>query len=392
MDPEAAIAVIVPPEWAARSFRSCEEGLNMPFLIDVATASPPFVVPQTKAADELKRRMGGQPVVNRMIDAAIARSGIARRSVVLSDAEGSAGTPFYPTAPDDDSPGTAERMRMYKTWSSKLAVAAASEVLLATRTSPAKITRLMTISCTGFSAPNFDHTLITSLGLPPGIKRTHIGFMGCAAALIGFNAAYEALHGKNERDEKVLLVAVELCSLHLQTTPSRDNILANMIFADGCGAAIFGSDIMTSARAELVATRSILFYDSTTSMGWEIGDHGFEMTLSSDLPDMIASKAVPAVKGMLLGMGLQPEDITLWALHPGGRAIIDALQTGLGLTDDETAASRAVLLEHGNMSSASILFVLKELFTRGPLRPGENLVAIAFGPGLTMELALFRGV
>lgn len=364
----------------------------MPLLIDVATASPPYRVSQARAAAELKTRMGGRPAVGRMIDAAVSLSGIATRAVVVPDAETGGGERFYPTSPDSSAPGTKQRMNLYKEWSAKLAMEAVSQLLRSTETPPSTITRIITISCTGFSAPNFDHELIISLGLPSQIKRTHIGFMGCAAAIIGFTSAFEALHVAHGNEGNVLVVAVELCSLHLQTDPTRDNILANMIFADGCGAALFSPDSARPAKARLVHTRSLLFPDSKKYMGWEIGNHGFEMMLSSELPEVIADVAVPAARTILSEMGLRPNDIRFWALHPGGRAIIDALHTGLGLTDDQVAPSRAVLQQNGNMSSASILYVLKELFSRSHLQPDDLLCAIAFGPGLTMELALFRGV
>jgi predicted naringenin-chalcone synthase len=283
-------------------------------------------------------------------------------------------------------------MALYKEWSTRLTVQAGSDLLRSTGTNPSTITRLFTVSCTGFSAPNFDHALITSLGLPPHVKRTHIGFMGCAAAVIGCTSVLEALRHANDDAGHALLVAVELCSLHLQTDPTRDNILANMIFADGCGAALFAPDSVRTAKARLVHTRSLLFPNSREYMGWEIGNHGFEMMLSSDLPEVILEQAVPAARAILGDMGLRPDEIGSWALHPGGRAIIDALQTGLALTDDQVAPSRTVLRENGNMSSASILFVLKEVFQRRHLDPGEWLCAIAFGPGLTMEIALFQGV
>jgi alpha-pyrone synthase len=364
----------------------------MPLLVDIATASPPYRVSQARAAEELKKRMGGRPAVARMIDAASSRSGIATRAVVVPDAEAEGNQRFYPTSPDIPGPDTKQRMRLYKEWSAKLTVQAASAVLESTGTDPSSITRLITVSCTGFSAPNFDYDLITSLGLPAYVQRTHIGFMGCAAAVIGFTSALEALQRPGGDKAKVLLVAIELCSLHMQTDPTRDNILANMIFADGCGAALFAAGSANAAYARLVQTHSLLFPVSKHIMGWEIGNHGFEMILSSDLPDAIAAQAVPAAKVIMQRMGLQPGDIRYWALHPGGRAIIDALQNGLDLTDEQVAPSRTVLSECGNMSSASILFVLKEIFSRARLQPHEWLCTIAFGPGLTMEMAFFQGI
>ncbi len=360
-------------------------------LLHVSTASPPYVVQQHRAAEELKRRMGERPAVARMIDAAASRSGIETRYVVVPDAEPSVGTRFYPVDPTAPSPGTKQRMMLYKEWANRLSAAAVTAVLQSTGYAPSSIDRLITISCTGFSAPNFDYHLITTLGLSANIQRTHIGFMGCAAALVGFTSVLDSLCSGSQ-DTTTLLVSVELCSLHLQTEPTRDNILANMIFADGCGAALFSTAPGVPAQARLVRTFSHIFPASAHFMGWEIGDTGFEMMLSSQLPEIVAQQASPVAKQIIDRMGLEPGRIRHWALHPGGRAIIDALQSGLQLTDEQTEPSRAVLRRYGNMSSASILFVLKELFSRTHLQPDEWLCAIAFGPGLSMEMAFLKGV
>jgi predicted naringenin-chalcone synthase len=279
-------------------------------------------------------------------------------------------------------------MELYREWSARLAVEASSALLKGTGTAPGSVDRLITVSCTGFSAPNFDQQIVTRLGLPASTNRTHIGFMGCAAALVGLTSVLEASRGPRHRN--ILLVAVELCSLHLQPEPTRDNILANMIFADGCAAALFSSDPGRAGKLRLLHTHSLLFEKSDTMMGWEIGNHGFQMVLSSELPEIIAQQAAPAARQILAEHGV--EKIRHWALHPGGRAILDALQSGLDLSEEQTAPSRSVLNRFGNMSSASILFVIQELCGRSRVLPGELLCAIAFGPGLTMELALFEGV
>ena len=352
-------------------------------LLHISTASPPYRVEQRKAAEELKQRMGERPAVARMIDAAASRSGIETRHVVVPDAEPSVSTRFYPVDPSAPSPGTKQRMMLYKEWSNKLSVAAVTDLLQSTGRSASSIDRLITISCTGFSAPNFDYHLITTLGLSPDVQRTHIGFMGCAASLVGFTSVLDSLRSGTGMPRTTLLVSVELCSLHLQTEPTRDNILANMIFADGCGAALFSTAPGVPAKAELVRTFSHVFPASAHFMGWEIGDTGFEMMLSSQLPEIIAQQAAPVARQIIDRMGLTPGQIRHWALHPGGRAIIDALQTGLDLTNEQAEPSRAVLRRYGNMSSASILFVLKELFSRTRVQPDEWLCAIAFGPGLS---------
>ncbi len=361
-------------------------------LIHISTASPPYIVHQRRAAEELKRRMGGRPPVARMIDAAASRSGIETRCVVVPDAEPSVDSRFYPLDPSSPSPGTKHRMMLYKKWSNTLSASAVTDVLQSTGFAPSSIDRLVTVSCTGFSAPNFDYHLLTTLGLSPDIQRTHIGFMGCAAALVGFTSVLDSQRGSLQESRSTLLVSVELCSLHLQTEPTRDNILANMIFADGCGAALFSTVPGVPAQARLVQTFSHVFPSSANYMGWEIGDTGFEMMLSSQLPEIIAEQAVPVAKQIIKKMGLELEQIRHWALHPGGRAIIDALQNGLHLTNEQTEPSRDVLRHYGNMSSASILFVLKDLFSRTHLQPDEWLCAIAFGPGLSMEIVFLKGV
>jgi predicted naringenin-chalcone synthase len=361
-------------------------------ILQIATASPPYVVSQQRAAEELKRRMGGRPAVARMIDAAAARSGIETRAVVVPDADPFAGTRFYSTDPAAPPPGTKERMKLYKEWANKLSLSAVTDVLTSTGYPASSVNRLITVSCTGFSAPNFDHHLITALGLSPDVQRTHIGFMGCAASLVGFTSVFQSLRMGDQAERTTLLVSVELCSFHLQTEPTRDNILANMIFADGCGAALFSTSPDVHAKARLVGTSSHIFPASEQLMGWEIGNTGFEMTLSSELPEIILQQAVPVARQLIGRMGLEPERIRHWALHPGGRAIIDALQNGLHLTDEQTEPSRAVLRQYGNMSSASILFVLKELFSRTSLQKDDWLCAIAFGPGLSMELAFLKGI
>jgi predicted naringenin-chalcone synthase len=362
----------------------------MALLVDIATAVPPYRVSQERAAAELKRRMGNDPAVQRMIDIAAVRSGITNRHTVIPDAEPDVQERFYSLTPEGPHPDTARRMACYRKWSSQLTMQATTTLLERTHTPPASIDRLLTVSCTGFSAPNFDYEIITGLGLPRSISRTHIGFMGCAAALVGFTSVLEACQTPVPR--RVLLVSVELCSLHLQLEPTRDNILASMIFADGCAAALFSSNEQSPARVRLVHTESMLFEDSRELMGWDIGNLGFEMRLSSELPRVISERAVPAVRDILRAWDLSPGGIRHWVLHPGGRAILDALQTGLRLSQEQTEPSRTVLNCYGNMSSASIMFVMKEVLDTSVLQTGEFVCAIGFGPGLTMEVALFTGV
>jgi predicted naringenin-chalcone synthase len=361
-------------------------------LINIETSSPPFKISQNKAVLELKKRMNTRPAAERFIDAAAIHSGIETRYIVIPDAE--ADPDYYLFTKDGNPviPDTKKRMMEYEKWAKELSINVAEKVISSSGITPEEINRLITISCTGFYAPGYDYDLIQHFKFPYNIRRTNIGFMGCAASLIGFNSALEILSSNDRSDTNILIISVELCSLHLQMEPSRDNILSNMIFADGAAAALFSNShkYISKGKMELLSAHSILFDNSQNLMGWKIGNTGFEMNLSSELPAKILAFAVPAIGQTIKSTGIDIKDIKHWALHPGGRAILDSLQNGLGLTAEKMEPSRNVLCNYGNMSSASILFVIKEILTRG-VNKNELCCAIAFGPGLTMEIALMKG-
>ena len=361
-------------------------------LIDIETASPPYVVTQEKAASELKKRMTGSNAASRLIDIAALHSGIDNRAIVIPDAEQDADEKFYSSNGSYISPDTKKRMNEYEKWAKILTKNAVEKIISKTNFPPEELNKMITISCTGFFAPGIDYYLINEFNFPFEIKRMNIGFMGCAASLIGMDSVLQAM--SNSKESNTLLISVELCSLHLQTEPSRDNILANLIFADGCAAALFSnsSKYNQEGKLDLIRTDSILFKDSSKYMGWKIGNSGFEMMLSSDLPRIILNEAVPALKKQFEEHDIDINSVKHWALHPGGRAILDSLQSGLQLPDAQMLPSRNVLKNFGNLSSASILYVLKEIMNSGRVKKGELCCAVAFGPGLTMETALFRGL
>lgn len=360
-------------------------------LIDIATASPPYKVQQDYAASELKRRMGGTSAISRMIDMAANQSGIDHRFFVIKDGETDSADKFYTRGGNHFSPDTKTRMNEYEKWSIELTKSAVKELAEKNKIDFKLIDRLITISCTGFFAPGLDYELIKEFNISPNVKRTNIGFMGCAASLIGINSVWEAMN--NNQRENILMVSVELCSLHLQTEPTRDNILANLIFADGAAAAYFSNQRNNeNTKLEIQFTESFLFENSAAFMGWKIGNNGFEMMLSSELPKIILNTAAPKVIEILNKKGISVNDIKYWALHPGGRAILDSLQNGLQLIDEQLKPSRDVLNNYGNLSSVSILYVLKNILNSQQLKKDDLCCAIAFGPGLTMELVLFKVV
>lgn len=363
-------------------------------LINISTASPPFRVLQAKAAEELKKRMAVRPAIARLIDTASLHSGIETRFIIIPDAEESSDNKFYSDNEVFIKPDTQTRMQEYEKWSKQLSKEALTKLFNANDIDPADIQRIITVSCTGFFAPGLDYYLIEEFNIPRNVKRTNIGFMGCAAAVTGINSVFESLNSVGDPELTTLLIATELCSIHLQTEPTRDNILANMIFADGCAAALFSNSTNYSDKKKfkIIHTETFLFTNSAEYMGWKIGNFGFEMILSSELPKIILETASPELLKIISSKGINKDDIKFWALHPGGRAILDSLQNGIGLTDEQMIPSRNVLKKYGNMSSASILFVLKEILQLNNFNKGDYCCAVAFGPGLTMETAIFRVV
>lgn len=360
-------------------------------ILDITTALPPYIASAAKGAEELKKRMAaGDPAAARMIDMITRFAGISKRHIVIPDAEDNPVDALYSSGMGYVVPDTGKRMALYEQWSAELGSNAVAQLIERNSLNPADVERLITISCTGFFAPGQDYAIIKKLGLNREIRRTNIGFMGCAASIIGFNNAASALRELSSPHKKIILVSLELCSLHMQTEPTQDNILANLLFADGCAAVLLGNTSDTGIHFAIEDTYSFLFEDSDMYMGWKVGSHGFQMILSRELPSLIASHAVPALKNWLQHKGYIPDDIKYWAIHPGGKAIIKAVEDGFGLAAGQTASSYRTLSEYGNMSSASILYVLKDILEQNTIQKDELCCAVAFGPGLTMEAAILR--
>jgi alpha-pyrone synthase len=293
------------------------------------------------------------------------RSGIAHRRSVLPK---SAGNPIGPTGfyAGGTMPGTSARMTLYADAAPELALAA-----IAKHDDISGITHLVVASCTGFVAPGIDQIIAARLGLDGSVERTLIGFMGCYAAVTALRTARHIV--RSDPAARVLVVTVELSTLHLQPDTTLQPLLAMLQFGDGAAAAL-----VTASGPGLALDRSFAatLPDSADLIRWDVTDSGFAMHLSGEVPGRIsAALATPAFRAQI------PASADSWAIHAGGRSILDAVEHGLGLAPDALAASRAVLHDYGNMSSATLMFVLARLWQ---LRP-ESGVALAFGPGLAAE-------
>lgn len=319
------------------------------------------------------------------------KSGVRTRHSVAVRGDG--GTllervPYFPLpeGPEDRGPTTAQRMTWYEQEAPALALQAVRRALADAGEDPGDITHMVTVSCTGFFSPGVDAALIEELGIQPSVERTHVGFMGCHGALNGLRAA--AAYGADP-DARVLLVAVELCSLHFAYGWDPEMLVANTLFADGAAALVGrGSGEGKGAGPapwRVASSASFHMPDSEEAMTWRIGDHGFRMTLSPQVPDAIREHLGPWLEGWLGEHDLAVDDVASWAVHPGGPRILDAVEDVVALERGGLAVPREVLKTHGNMSSPTVLFILDRLRAADAPRP---CVALAFGPGLAVEGAL----
>ena len=310
---------------------------------------------------------------------------------------------FYPGQQHehDHGPTTHSRMQRYEKEALSLTIRAVQRAFDKADVRPDEITHLITVSCTGFAAPGVDVGLIERFGLLPTVQRTHVGFMGCHGAINALRVANA--FASADPKAHILISCVELCSLHMQYGTEVEKIIANALFSDGAAAVIgHGNDSARSERSSwhVVASGSFLIPDSRDDMSWCIGDHGFEMTLSPRVPEMIGKYLGLWLADWLDVQGLSIDDVGSWVVHPGGPKVLDAVADALDLPDKSLEHSRAVLAEYGNMSSATVLFILDSL-SKSRVRtvqcsdtsPTSHLspcVMLAFGPGLVVEVALLK--
>lgn len=275
-------------------------------------------------------------------------------------------------------PGTARRMKTYADHAPDLAEQAVRRLDLQGRVGD--ITHLIVASCTGFVAPGLDQLLAARLGLRADLQRTMVGFMGCAAAVPALRLAQAAILA--DPKARVLVVNLELCTLHMQETDELETALTFLLFGDGATAALVTAEPHGLALEDF---RTMTIPDSEDCITWHVGDHGFLMHLSGRVPSRIAVALRAHPEVILRGEGTQA--LQLWAVHGGGRSVLDAVEHAFGLEASALAPSRAVLDAHGNMSSATVMFVLANMLRTA--QPGQRGLAIAFGPGMVTETFRF---
>ncbi|WP_206443409.1 type III polyketide synthase, partial [Candidatus Protofrankia californiensis] len=361
--------------------------LTQPHIVGTAVATP-----QRVNQDDLWEFFRDHFAANPLAEKVWASSGIVSRHYAVD-----------PRKEPSTEWTTGERMRRYLTEALPLGRQAASDALTTAGLTPSDLGLFAVASCTGHVTPGLDILLSHDLQMPPNLRRVIIGHMGCHAAIPGLGtvAEYVAVHGK-----PALLLCLELSSLHAQPksptlhagTPTREDleqIVAHSLFADGAAAVVvapFGRTFSTDGAASLEILDVTALTDSSVSeyMGLLVTDHGFRMRLSPQVPEVLERHVADLVTNLLTTHGYTSDDVDGWAIHPGGARILRVVAEQLQLSDEAIAPSYDVLREYGNCSSATVLIVLQRLLQTREIRPGKVVVALGFGPGLTLFAALLK--
>lgn len=355
----------------------------MSYIAAIETSVPDYVHAQEQFADFYSNSTDDFDL-KRKIKIISAKTGIEKRYSVLKDYSLSPiDFEFYPKnvslVPE---PGLNARMQIFKEEAIKLSIKAVQKI---ERFNDIKksITHVITVTCTGLFAPGLDIQLIQELQLSPSINRSSINFMGCNAAILALKQA-DAICKANG-NAKVLIVCTEICSIHFQKNYSDDYIISNQLFGDGCAAVLVTADPIEFAPDIVIKMNefhSLLIQKGYNDMAWQLSETGFKMNLTTYVSYLINGN----IKNMLSEVHVQPDAIDFWAIHPGGKKIIDEFCDVLELSKEKLAASYSILKNYGNMSSPTVLFVLEELLKNNKqVSKGKSIFTAAFGPGLSIE-------
>ncbi len=365
----------------------------MSTIISIGTAVPQFSAKQSTILEFMKAAYNDE-TASRKLNILFHNSGINSRYSVLPDFGDfqSEGNLF---SANQQVPDVTQRLIVFKEKAPSLAIAAMKAAFQKINTTIAdfKITHLITVTCTGIYAPGLGAALIEQLDLPNDIFHTAINYMGCNAAFPALNLA--DMITKTDENAKVLIVCAELCTLHFQAIDNTDNLLANTIFGDGCAAVVVVSDKAAKKNHQsglsINGFYSLLLYKGKNLMGWNITPVNFEMVLNSGIPDFIGSEVNEIILTACEKLKTDPSAIDKWAIHPGGKKILDSIKNQTQLNHSDMQYSYKVLSEYGNMSSPTILFVLNEIM-QAEHADGDTIFSIGFGPGLSIETALLTYV
>ncbi|MES2646322.1 MAG: type III polyketide synthase [Bacteroidota bacterium] len=359
-------------------------------IISIGTALPAYRHDQQQIANFMKRVYQLDDRSASRISMVYGRSKIESRYSVIADFS----LPqnewnCFPKSDDlEPFPKLDERMKWYNEAAPGLAAAAIEKILTA-EFNPASITHLITVSCTGMSAPGIDIALIKLLRLPGNCQRTSVNFMGCYAAIHGLKMADAICRA--DKKAVAIVVCVELCTIHFQKEPTPDNVASSLLFADGAAAVLVVADEHAAKGNQIESFYAELAMEGEGDMSWNLSEHGFLMHLSSYIPKLVEDHIESLLQNALIHSGKSRNLIARWAIHPGGKKILEAAARALALEENALAPSYDILKNYGNMSSVTILFVLKKIIYAGGIHTGQSIFAAAFGPGITIETMMLNG-
>ena len=356
-------------------------------IISIATEVPAYKHKQKDICLFADKIYSTDKIDSRKLHYLYRHSGIETRYSVMPDYSAApADRQFYATADDlEPFPSLEKRMEWYATHAAKISVTAIEKCITGKINSNA-ITHVITVSCTGMSAPGLDLEIMELMELPRTIFRTSVNFMGCYAAIHALKLA-DVICKANDK-ANVIIVCTEFCTLHFQKEISIDNITSTLLFGDGCAAVLVQSQTSTSKGISINNFFSDVAFKGKTDMSWKLSSTGFLMTLSGYVPDLVQEDFDELVTKALKNASVNKDEITHWCIHPGGKKILEAIEKSISLPTESLRHSYKVLNDYGNMSSPTILFVLQKIFedlqNNGQSKP-SRIFAAAFGPGLTME-------
>jgi predicted naringenin-chalcone synthase len=361
-----------------------QTGGGLSKLVAIGTAVPGYRHDQQAILEFMQRVYAPGEADKRKMKFLYRQGGIATRYSVLPDYSLPADKwQFFPASENlEPFPGIEQRLDMFRKEAPGLSLKAIHNCI--SNTDIQKITHLITVSCTGFSAPGLDWEIAEQLGLSNKVSRTAINFMGCYAGIHALKIADAFC--KADTSARVLVVCTELCSLHFQKASKLDYITSSMLFGDGAAAMLVSGN---NAEDGITIDNfySVVASKGKSDMAWEVSSNGFVMTLSSYVPDLVEENFNSLVKEALKAADLKLEDIDDWCIHPGGKKILEAVHKSLGFSNGQLDDSYEILRDYGNMSSPTVLFVLEKIFRRR--KAGRKIFGAAFGPGLTMETFIF---
>lgn len=359
-------------------------------IVSIGTAVPEFKIAQMEVAQLMAQILPLNDDEKRKLFALYQSSGIKFRHSVIRDFTVSPREfEFFPFEAMQPFPATRDRMELYKAKALPLAINAVEDCFAGAEINKSEITHLVVISCTGIYAPGLDIELIENLGLNTNTQRTGVNFMGCYAAFNGMKVADHICRANPEA--KVLMVSLELCTIHFNPHTDIENILVNTLFSDGAAAIIMQSKPLKGRGLQIEQFHCDLAPESKNEMTWDIDNHGFDMKLSPEVPQVIRQGIEQLCLNLLQQEKFDQEHIDIYAIHPGGRKILEVIEAQLGIPREKNQAAYQVLENYGNMSSPTILFVLKTIWDQlGTDDHEKSILSFAFGPGLTLESMLLK--